>query len=238
MKFSRIGTLGGAILALSFAQGASALTIDSFDDTQEASVDNAPGSPTTLATPGAFSDERTVSVARATGANDVAISINAGGGSTLAFSAGASSTGSALIEYTATGGGDIAPGVDLTDGGSQDAFGIEIQSGDFSADLSLTVRDSNNVSHTATLATPLLPLNVVFFFEFTAFTNAGVDLSDVEFLSLGIVAGSPNTDLVLDLFDTRQGPSTPSGPNPVPVPGTVALLGLGLLGFARSRKSA
>lgn len=182
-----------------------AFTVDDFTDVQSASVsNNPPGSPTTLTpVPGAFSAQRTFSVLGDSGPNDVALSVNLGSG-TLDFSADASTTGRALVEYAGVGGVDISPPVDMTEGGTQDAFRLLVLSGDFPADVTITVRDSNNVSHSVTSTTPLLPVNVVLEFEFSEFSGAGVDLSSVQFLSLQIVANSPNTDFVAEDLTTRS----------------------------------
>ena len=121
-------------------------------------------------------------------------------------------------------------GVDITEAGANDALGIEISTIDQgNVTLEFTVIDQLSASSTLILS----GLGVdTFSFFFTDFVGSA-NFQDVDSIRLDVTAGAAS-DLSINLVQTQKGPSG------VPIPGTIALMGLALggLGAMRRRKAA
>jgi len=159
------------------------------------------------------------------------------GASGGAYSYGAiSATGSVLLVWD---GGDADPaldatglgGLDLTEGGSQSAFSIGIESNDFVAPLVLTVYSSVSDFSQITIMTPGgIPSGpaqtLVIPFADLIPSGSGADFGSVGAISLMIDGASePQLDITLGSFSTSA--------VAVPEASTFAQLALGLVALAR-----
>lgn len=119
---------------------------------------------------------------------------------------------------------------DLTDVDQNDAIQLNIIKTDVNnVDLTFTITDTSD--NVATLTLPNLVIGPQAFL-FAAFTNyAGTDFHHVKEVVLSYVTPA-DTDTEIDLVRTRFGTN-------VPLPGTLALFGAGLIGLGlRGRKKA
>ena len=142
---------------------AQALTIDNFT-TNQLVIDGSGGgaaSSTASDIVNILGTDRTISVEQiGPGTTPSSVSINVGTsglltlGNTDAFSV-------SNITYNGIGGGDLG-GVDVTEDGSLNAFGLLVVAGDFSTNIALTVSDGVNTS-SLMIPTPGLASFVPFF---------------------------------------------------------------------------
>lgn len=150
--------------------------------------------------------------------------ITAGGGS-LGFSNIVAASGAGLIVYdgqdgTASSTGNIATtglgGVDLTNGGTTNAFLFEILEADAALEITVEVFDMSGASsfYSEILASTINPL-----LTFSEFTGSA-DFSNVGALAFGVNSTGPNLDGALGSISV------------VPLPASALLLLGGLGGFA------
>lgn len=217
-----------AAVAASFAIApmANALLIDDFNGGNVTTTDVAPG-PLNAAYGGAVGGSHTVTLSNVVGAggpNGAGANIFGG---TFNHSNDTGVSSDSTIDWNANGAG--LGGVDITEAGANDALGLAITTID-QGNVTLTFTITDGSAATSTLALNGLGVGTFSFF-FTAFTGSA-DFTDVESIRLDVVTGTAS-DLVIDLVQTQRGPS-------VPVPGTIALLGLAIggLGAMRRRKAA
>lgn len=237
--------LAVAVAGLAMVAGsAQAIIIDTFNDTTTSLVPpffgpNSGLGPVTTASsnPGneMVGDFRTMSITAFSNANGQGLTFEADGGNTpneLAFSANAGVSGSGAVLWGGANGTGGLGGVDITDGGINDALQLDftgIDQGGVTLTFSITDGDGD-------VATRALTANIgQNAFLFNSFTNIGaVNLMDVDFLELSIDV-SVASDMTLDLVQTRQG-EIPD-PNDAPLPATLVLLGLGAVAAARARRA-
>jgi hypothetical protein len=114
-------------------------------------------------------------------------------------------------------------GVDLTDGAINDALELQINQIDIgTTTLTFTVTDVGGASSMLELTNQTAGQKVFLFSDF----SGTADFTRAATVQLAYITGN-NTDLEIDLIQTRQG---------VPLPGTIALLGAGLLGLGVRRR--
>lgn len=146
-------------------------------------------------------------------------------------------TGSGLVVWDGQGNTGLG-GVDLTDGGTNDAILSTVIFADGASLLEFVVTDSSGMSGTAAYQIPTgISASTVASVLFTDFTN-GVDFTAIE--SIGLVLSSTASGSAFSLDLVSAGVSPP--PAPVPLPAAGLLLGSVLLGggtlAARRRKKA
>lgn len=222
--------LATAVIAASFAIApmANALLIDDFNGGDQGVDDGAPG-PDTAMYGNAVGGDRTLLIDNIVGANAFnGASANVTGGTFNHNNDGGVSSDS-HIDWDAGGAG--LGGIDITEAGTNDALGLAITTID-QGNVTLTFTVTDTSSAVSSLALSGLGAGT-FSFLFSSFTGSA-NFALVDSIQLDVVAGSAS-DLTLDLVQTQLG-TTPS----VPLPGTIALMGLALggLGAMRRRKAA
>jgi len=209
-----------AVALAPVAASAATISIDSFDTPQTAitPAGSGIGTSSTIAAPEAIGGQRTITV---TGDGDlfpiVTTSINIAGGN-VSISNSEGVTGAGLFEWT-------AGGVDLTDGGTNDNFVLEVNSVDTAVSFDLTI-DGYTASHTAVSTSDDV------LFDFMSFG----DLTDANEISL-LVYGPAAFDANFSFLGAEDLTANPVSPVPLPAGGL--LLGSILLGagFMARRKA-
>ena len=214
------GLLLVSAVALAPVAGAAAtVTIDSFDTAQFVITPSAPGfdASSTVAAGEAIGGSRTITAAgNGTLFPVETTTINVGGG-TASVSNSDDVTGTALFEW-------MAGGFDLTDGGTNDTFVLDINTVDLSVSYDLTI-DGITSSSAANAMTGTVE------FAFADFGN----LADAGSISL-LVAGPASFDASFSFLGAEDLIANPSA---VPLPAGGLLLGSLLLGggFVSRRKA-
>lgn len=123
---------------------------------------------------------------------------------------------------------DGLDGVDLTDGGTNTAFMLDVLTTDLDLTIDVIIHSGagNSTTVSTTLTGPAGPTSVVIdFADIIATTGAGADFSDVGAVEL-VLRGPESVDATIDNFKV------------IPEPASMALLGLGLAVIARRRNKA
>lgn len=146
-------------------------------------------------------------------------------------------TGSGFVVWDGAGSAGLG-GVDLTDGGTNDAILSTIIFADGASQLEFMVTDTSGTSGTAIYQIPTgISGSTVASVLFSGFTNS-VDFTAVDSLLLSMSSTVPGTAFSIDLVSA----GVASAPAPVPLPAAGLLLGSVLVGggtlAARRRKKA
>ena len=212
-----------AALLLFLAVPASALIIDSFDDSAVAVADS--GTPVdTDGTPaGSFLGVRTLKSVWASGPNSVDSEIDAGGSSLYNISLGADTLGTSVVGWESIGGAD------LTAGGTLNALSLEIAFDDLPIDIMIQLTDTLGFVKTLTLSAPggiFVPTQMDFLFA--DFVGGAMDFTDVDKIGLLLDATFPATDIQIDFIESTF----------VPEPSTGLLVAGGLIALGARRRQA
>jgi hypothetical protein len=223
-----------ALLALGTtgAANASVVVLDTFDYTPVVGLEVNSGTGTVSAAHfniNSFDADVEYTLAYVAGALDSsAVSFDDSGDGVLAYSNDTTMLSTLTISYGAFDGTPPGP----LDFSNSDAFYFDILSSDLGFNLSVTVGSNGgtDVSNYMTASTSVASLtrDLIDFADFNTVAGAGVDFGAVDFVTILITSVSTGSDLSITEF----------GITSVPEPTSVAIFGLGLVGFALSRKKA
>jgi hypothetical protein len=214
------------ILALLLpAASATALIIDTFENHSATSANGfVPNSVHSRPAGSFLGSPRHLESHWISGPNATGSEINGGGSSLLDFTVGAGTQAWTAVRWLNIGG------VDITEGGAQNAIGLDIVFDDQPATITIILRDSLNNTSTASTNTSggiIAPTQEAFLFSSFA---GSVDVTDIERIDLTITSLLPDTNMQIDLIESTF----------VPEPSTATLLGISLIGLGlkgrRNRK--
>lgn len=161
-----------------------------------------------------------------------AVSFDNSGDGVLSYSNDDFMVSQLTMDYSSFNGTPTGP-IDLTVGGSMSSFYFDILSSDLGFDISVTVGSNlgANLSNFTTTSSSVNSLTheMIDFSSFAAVGAFGdVDFTVVDFVSILLTTTEVGSDLTITEF----------GLTSVPEPTSLAIFGLGLVGFALSRKKA
>lgn len=234
---------GAAATLVATSVLAAPITIDDFRTQQQVSAPPQTGFPvsSTQAAPGAVAvgGIRTMTATRAAGPNRVTLAVDPDD-QIIDFSTDARTRGNASISWT---GGAGWAGVDLTDGGTNDAIFVDTIFSDSSIILSWTILDMSGRTSSLSYSVADMqdgeavedPIELVF--KFADFIGTA-DFTQVKTITFNVAASALSADASFNLL--YAGSTTGYEVPVVPLPAGVVLMGtaLGALGLLRRRKKA
>lgn len=222
------------VFSVSLVQAVSG-SVDTFNTDQPAINLTCSGNPCTnagatnaslITGAGILGGEREVQITLVSGMNDGSVVSSFVSSGSFTLDSGATLQTSTLITWDGTDGDPnnaLNPtglgGVDMTNGGLDDAFLVEGLFSDQPFDLTITVYTSAGQFSTLTRSFPEIPVPNDFAFLFTDFvpTGGGADFSNVGAITLMITSVDPALDVVIDAFGTTGTvPPTPTSIPPTP----------------------
>ena len=219
----------GVLLCVWGLQGYAAdITIDNFEEgaadmTVNTSTPTATDVDTGLATTNVIGGERRSSVTWESGLIEGDLRINYSGDGLARYSTGSGANGWYGLIY----GSNSFLNADLTDGGSNNCFGVLFDVADFEGDILFTVWTGETNSGTASAKTPAgLPTenpDEWVYINFSAFSGS-LNFADVDKIEIKIDGPSESDYTVKEILST------------VPEPSVLALLGFGGLAFLVSAR--
>jgi hypothetical protein len=202
---------------------ASAVIIDTFDDSALTSADSGTPFDSALTAAGSFlGTNRELDTSWDSGANSVDGEIDAGSSSLLNISLGADTLGDISVLWQNIGG------IDLTLGATLNAIALSIVFDDLPADITFIVTDGSSNVGSSTISTPggiFAPTQTAL--TFASFSGS-VDFSDVETIQLIVDPLFPAADLQIDFIESTF----------IPEPSTGLLLAGGLIALGARRRKA
>jgi hypothetical protein len=159
------------------------------------------------------------------------VSFDLSGDGVMSYSNDDFMVSSLTMLYTALNGTPNSP-LDLTQGGAQSSFYFDILSSDlgFSIDVTVGSDTGANVSNYVSISNSVSSLTreTIDFATFNTTLGAGANFAAVDYVNIILTTTAVGSDLTITEF----------GITSVPEPTSVAIFGLGLVGFALSRKKA
>ncbi len=226
------------VVAISIsASSAQALIIDTFETPQSLMAASFMTSDSSSVV-GAdiLGDERDAVVTWISGPVFAELDIVSGGGGLLSFSLGAKTMGSTSLTWDGNdsnaSGDDFTGlgGVDLTDGGTANAFEVDVLFDDLAVDVVITVLTDATKASAATIPLPGgITSSTDFSALFASFTptiGGGADFTDVGMIRVEVAAALAATDVLIDSIRTVD----------IPEPSTMLLASFALVGLVAMRR--